>query len=462
MNPAAHTTPATHSLRRRLIVLLLSGTAAFWAVVSVYSYFNAHHEVDELFDVQMSQLGHTLLALALSSDDDPDEPLSWPQASSSRHHDNTEEHILMFQLRNGEGKLLLRTPNTPETPLTTRDGFSEVKDATGHWRYFMIRDPQGRFQVQVGEDHSARDELVSKTVAQFMLPILLGMPLLGLWVWHATGRGLIPLAKIREELDRRGPDHLAGLPADAIPEEIAPLVATLNRLLAEIEKTLEAERSFTADAAHELRTPLAALRTQLQVAQRARDTEEREHALAQMREGLTRTSRLVEQMLHLARLDPERSLPHSANLDISEVARDVCAELGAIALGKELDLTLDAETAAPVAGDADWLRVLVRNLVDNAIRYTPAGGQILVSVLPPGDGSGTRLTVGDSGPGIPGDQREAALRRFHRLDNTGQSGHGLGLSIVARIAELHGAKLSLDRDSKLLGLSVTLAFPPPA
>lgn len=453
---------ATHSLRRRLIVLLLSGTAAFWAVVSVYSYFNAHHEVDELFDVQMSQLGHTLLALALSNDDDPDETLSWPQASSTRHHDNTEEHILMFQLRDGKGRLLLRTPNAPDTPLTTRDGFSEMKDASGHWRYFMIRDPEGRFQVQVGEDHSARDELVNKTVAQFMLPILLGLPLLGFWVWHATGRGLAPLANIRKELDSRGPNHLTGLPAEAIPEEIAPLVTTLNRLLAEIEQTLEAERSFTADAAHELRTPLAALQTQLQVAQRARDTEEREHALAQMREGLLRTSRLVEQMLHLARLDPERSLPQSAPLNLTDVVREVCAELGAVALSKGLDLTLEAEAAAPVAGAEDWLRVLVRNLVDNAIRYTPPGGQIVVAVSPPGDAAGTLLTVGDSGPGIPGDKREAALRRFHRLDNTGQSGHGLGLSIVARIAELHGAKLSLDRDSKLHGLSVSLAFPPAA
>ncbi|MDD5296433.1 MAG: ATP-binding protein [Rhodocyclaceae bacterium] len=452
--------PNRFSLRRRLLALLLSGTAAFWVLVAGLSYFNAHHEVDELFDVQMAQLGHTLLALALSDADGPEPDMAWPHMGRGhRRHGLSEEPRMMFQLRDGQGRLLLRTPNAPETPLTGREGFSEVRDASGHWRYFLIHDPDNRFQVQIGEDHAVRDELIQKTVAQFMLPILLGLPLLGLWVWHAIGRGLAPLSGIREELDRRGPDHLASLPAEAIPEEIAPLVATLNRLLGEIEQTLESERCFTADAAHELRTPLAALQTQLHVAQRARDEEEREHALNQMREGLKRTSRLVEQMLHLARLDPERSLPQSAPLDLAELARDVCAELGAHALDKGLDLTLEAEESAPMAGAQDWLRVLVRNLVDNAIRYTPTGGQIMLAVSPGSATAGPILHVGDSGPGIPPEMRDAALRRFHRLDGTGQSGHGLGLSIVARIAELHGAVLSLERDPHLHGLGVTLVFP---
>jgi two-component system sensor histidine kinase QseC len=453
-------TPSTPSLKRRLIVLLLAGTAAFWALVAGLSYYNAHHEVDELFDVQMAQLGHTLLALALADGDGPDASVPWPHLGQGhRRHGLHEEPRMMFQLRDGKGKLLLRTPNAPETPLTAREGFSEVRDSTGHWRYFLIHDPDNRFQVQVGENHAVRDELIQKTVAQFMLPILIGLPLLGFWVWHATGRGLAPLAKIREELDQRGPDHLASLPAEAIPEEIAPLVATLNRLLGEIQQTLESERRFTADAAHELRTPLAALQTQLQVAQRARDTGEREHALSQMREGLTRTSRLVEQMLHLARLDPERKLPQAATLDLADVVREACAELGPTALAKNLDLALEAEEAAPMAGDKDWLHILVRNLVDNAIRYTPSGGQIMVAVSPRSAAAGPVLHVGDSGPGIPPEQRESALRRFHRLDNTGQSGHGLGLSIVARVAELHGAVLSLERDPHLHGLGVSLVFP---
>lgn len=449
------------SLRRRLIVLLLSGTSAFWAILAAFSYYNAHHEVDELFDAQMAQVAHTLLAIAVADDDALEHEIAWPhRGGRQRHHGLHEPDRLMFQLRDASGHLLLRSPNAPDAALTQRDGFSEVRDRSGHWRFFSIRDDQGRYQVQIGEAHAVRDELITRTVLQFMLPILLGMPLLGFWVWHATGRGLAPVSDITRELALRGPDHLAGLPAGTVPVEIAPLVDTLNTLLSKVRSTLEAERGFTADAAHELRTPLAALTTQLQVAQRARDPAEREHALDQMKEGLTRTTRLVEQMLQLARLDPESNFPDTGLLDLTEVAREVCADLGPAAIAKDLDLNLEAGDGTRVSGHADWLGILVRNLLDNAIRYTPEGGRVTVSIRSAPDG--TQLEVADSGPGIPPAQREAALRRFHRLDDTGQRGHGLGLSIVARIAELHRARLDLDRSDALHGLLVRVSFPPAA
>ncbi len=448
------------SLKRRLLVLLLSGSLIFWALVAAISYRNAHHEVDELFDVQMSQVAHTLLAIALADQDSDLKPgTPWPhRPGATPHHGLPEAQKLMFQLRDGAGHLLLRSPNAPETPLVARDGFSEVEDTLGHWRYFSIRDEGGRFQVQVGEDHSIRDELVARTVMQFMWPILLGTPFLALWVWLATGQALRPLAQLRQELDRRGADHLVRLPATAIPEEVAPLVATLNRLLGEVEAALEQERRFTSDAAHELRTPLAALQAQLHVARNARDERERQHALGQLDQGLGRASRLVEQMLQLARLDPERSLPECSLVDLGELAREVCATQGPAALDKNLDFALEADLPVSVAGTPDWLRILLRNLVDNAIRYTPEGGRVLVSVLPAANGAAV-LRVGDSGPGIPAEQRDAALQRFHRLANGGPSGHGLGLSIVSRIAELHGARFNLDRDKELGGLKAEVAFP---
>ena len=449
------------SLKRRLLLPLLSGSLIFWALVATISYRNAHHEIDELFDVQMSQVAHTLLALALADEDSDLKPgTPWPHRPGGTHHRALPEgQKLMFQLRDASGRLLLRSPNAPETPLVAREGFSEVEDAGGHWRYFAIHDDGGRFQVQVGEDHSIRDELIARTVMQFMWPILLGTPFLGWWVWLATGRALRPLAQLRQELDRRGADHLVRLPATAIPEEVAPLVAALNRLLGEVEGALEQERRFTSDAAHELRTPLAALQAQLHVAQNARDDKERQHALGQLEQGLGRASRLVEQMLQLARLDPERSLPDRQPADLLELARKACAEQGALAVRKNLDLALEGEVPVTLACMPDWLRILLRNLVDNAIRYTPEGGRVVVSVVA-GQQGGVLLRVADSGPGIPPEQREAALRRFHRLGTGDASGHGLGLSIVARIAELHGARLSLEQDAELGGLRVDVAFPP--
>jgi two-component system sensor histidine kinase QseC len=171
---------------------------------------------------------------------------------------------------------------------------------------------------------------------------------------------------------------------------------------------------------------------------------------------------LVDQMLQLARLDPECGMPNPEPVDVSVLAESVCADLGGSILEKNLDFELLADPACVVMAQGEWLRVLVRNLVDNAIRYTPSGGQIMVAVSPRSAAAGPVLHVGDSGPGIPPELRESALRRFHRLDNTGQSGHGLGLSIVARVAELHGAVLSLERDPHLHGLGVSLVFPLPA
>lgn len=448
------------SLRRRLLVLLLSGSLAFWALVAAVSYRNAHHEIDELFDVQMSQVAHTLLAIALADKDSDLNPgIPWPhRPGSSAHRPLPETHKLIFQLRDATGRLLLRSPNAPDAPLVARDGFSELEDSGGHWRYFAIHDDDGRFQVQVGEDHSIRDELVAKTVMQFMWPILLGTPFLALWVWLATGKALRPLAELRDELDMRGADHLVRLPATAIPDEVAPLVTAINRLMGEVEAALEQERRFTSDAAHELRTPLAALRAQLHVARNARDGKEQQHALSQLEQGLERASRLVEQMLQLARLDPERSLPDRCQVDLAALAREVCAEQGAVALFRNLDFALEADLPVHLVGTLDWLRILLRNLVDNAIRYTPEGGRVLVSVFPGQDG-GAALRVADSGPGIAPHLRDAALQRFHRLQTDGPSGHGLGLSIVSRIAELHGARLRLDKDRELGGLGVEVVFP---
>lgn len=439
---------AWFSLRRRLTGLLLGGVAVAWLVTMVFSYIDAHHEVDELFDAQLVQAAQTLLALAGHEEGDSIEDLGDVAHKYQRR--------LRFQIRRSDGSLVMRSNNAPENPLTAADGFSETHDNDGHWRHYSQWNEERRLQVQVSENHYVRDDLIGHIAWRLLFPALFGLPLIGLWVWLATRRGLAPLDGIAQQIASREPQQLqAVIPASA-PAEIRPMLEALNGLFQRVEATLESERRFTADAAHELRTPLAALQAQLQVASRARDDAEREHSLQQLNSGLTRASHLVDQMLQLARLDPESALPNPEAVDLSELAESVCAELGMAILDKEIDFALDADPAATITGQKEWLRVLIRNLVDNAVRYTPPGGRVRVAISR--ERETCTLCVSDSGPGIPPEERQQALRRFHRLHPGEQPGSGLGLAIVARIAELHGAKLEFGTSAEQGGLAVSLRW----
>lgn len=437
------------SLRKRLLALLLGGVTVAWLGTVVFSYLDAHHEVDELFDAQLAQAAQTLLALSSQEEGEHVEDLGEAGHKYQRR--------LRFQLWSADGRLLLRSHNAPDTPLTAVVGFSETDNAReGHWRHYSQWNGERNLQIQVSENHRIRDELIRQIAWRLLFPALLGLPLIGFWVWLATRHGLSSLAGIADALAQRDPQQLQPITPAAAPIEIRPLLDALNGLLGRVEQALDNERRFTADAAHELRTPLAALQAQLQVAQRARDEHERNQSLDQLQVGLHRAAHLVDQMLQLARLDPESGLPDAGPTQLSAIAEDVCAELGNQILARNIDFELDADSTCIIQGKAEWLRVLVRNLVDNALRYTPDGGRIKVTVQR--ENARTTLTVSDNGPGIPVDERSAVCRRFHRLDNTSQPGSGLGLAIVARIAELHGARLALDDSPFDHGLSVSIFF----
>ncbi|MGB4225055.1 MAG: ATP-binding protein [Candidatus Dechloromonas phosphoritropha] len=446
-------TTAWFSLRRRLLGLLLGGVAAAWLVTMVFSYIDAHHQVDKLFDAQLAQAAQTLLALASHDEGDDIDDLG------DAGHKN--QRRLRFQIWRADGKLLMRSKNAPKTALTATDGFSETRDRKDRWRHYSQWNDDHSLQVQVSENHHIRDELIAHIAWRLLFPALFGLPLIGLWVWVATRQGLSSLDGIARQIASRAPQQLQPLTPAAAPEEIRTMLEALNGLFQRVETALETERRFTADAAHELRTPLAALQAQVQVALRARDSSERDRSLAQLQSGLTRASHLVDQMLQLARLDPESGLPDPQPVDLAVLAEAVCADLGQQILDKDLDFALAAAPGCIVTGQAEWLRVLIRNLIDNAIRYTPTGGSLRVQVAVANGQS--RLSVSDSGPGIPAGDREAVLRRFHRL-NRGEhpTGSGLGLAIVARIAELHGADLEFAAGENAQGLQVTATWPAPA
>ncbi len=304
--------------------------------------------------------------------------------------------------------------------------------------------------------HAAQDrlrhELDEHFIEGLLTPLLFGLPLLGGWIWFATWRGLRPLDEVAAELGKRAPERLDPVAPPVAPREIRPLLEALNKLFARVDRALDNERRFTADAAHELRTPLAAIAAQAQVALRARDAAERDHAIEQLATSARRASHLVEQLLTLARLDPAAGLP-MAMVRLDELAVAICADHGAAALEKNIALELAAPAPASLMANDGMLRILLRNLLDNAVRYTPAGGKVSVGV------TADTLTVSDSGPGIPADQRSQVLWRLHRLASQDIEGSGLGLSIVARIAELHGAHLELADGIGQPGLAVSVTFP---
>lgn len=448
---------AWFSLRRRLLWMLLGGVSVCWLVTLAWSYVDARHEIDELFDARLAQTAQALLAQRHDfrrrdedgrDDDDDDGKPAPPEPERLLHHYQSRA---MFQIWHADGVLALRSPNAPESPLTDTDGFGELQRGDGAWRSFSQWDRKNRHRVVVAEPQHGRAAVAVKVAGRLLLPALLGLPLLGLWVWLATRRGLAPLDSLAGEIAARRPEHLTPVTPAAAPEEVRPLVEAINTLFQRVGQALEAERRFTADAAHELRTPLAALATQAQVAARARDEGERHHALEQLTASTRRAARLVDQLLTLARLDPENA-GTTETVSLDRLAQDVCAAHGGAALAKDVELALEAEPAT-VAGNGDMLRILLRNLVDNGIRYTPAGGRVTVIVKP------AQLAVCDTGPGIPAEERQRVFDRFRRLAGQETEGSGLGLSIVQRIAERHGARLRLEDGDGGCGLRVVVEFP---
>ena len=317
----------------------------------------------------------------------------------------------------------------------------------------------GRSEERSGrsEAHHARAEIVEALGEALAWPLLAAFPALALAIWLGVGSGLRPLGELRRQLARRGAGDLAPLEAAQAPVEIEPLVAELNRLFARIEEALQRERRLTADAAHELRTPLAVLSTQAQVARRASDAAARNEALDAIVAGAERGARLAEQMLTLARLESRSGADAARRLDLRELVRGVIAEAAPHAVEKGLDVALEEGGAVELEGHPALLAILARNLVDNAVRYTPPGGRVRAAVR--AEAGLARLEVSDDGPGVPPAELTRLGERFHRLADPGESGSGLGLSIVQRIAELHGGKVRYSAGPGGRGLAAAVELP---
>jgi two-component system sensor histidine kinase QseC len=450
---------APRSLQARLLTLLLALLCAVWLVTALMTWIDARHELNELLDSHLAQAAALLVVQQTRAEDDDvaDVPMLHKYAPK-----------VAFQVFH-EGQLVMRSPNVDPTPLaTTNAGFSTVqRDDGSTWRVFATRGAADDVQVYVAEQDDSRSDILQAVLRSVLLPPLFALPLLALLIWWAVRRELKPLSQLSRQLkgrDGRQAQALAPLPLDQLPMEIHPVVEALNGLFQRLDQMLSAEQRFTADAAHELRTPIAAIRAQAQVAQGAgSDHAQRERALQATLAGCDRASRLVDQLLTLARLeaDPSGAATSDAErpVDLRAVAQRTAAELAPAALARQQDLALDAASAALVPGPELLIGVLLRNLLDNALRYSPTGAQITMQI--DSEAGHTVLSVEDSGAGLSEPEMARLGERFYRVAGQAQPGSGLGWSIVRRIAQATGAQLQLGLSERLGGLAVTVRWPTP-
>lgn len=435
------------SIRRTLLAWLLAGLAVIALAASAATYVAARREIGSLLDLQLKQLAYStriddLLRGQRAGFDNPD---VLPGTGITE---------LVTQIWDRDGVLVYWTQPGMGLPVPVREGYSTVNRNGRVWRvYTMVH---GSHALQIAQPQDERDALATQTALRTLIPFAALMPIFGVLIWLGVGTGLRPLESLSRAVGKRRPDAMAPIDETGLPGELRPLGASLNGLLARLSDALSAQRRFTADAAHELRTPLAALTLQLDLARRSGTPGELVASLADLEAGVARASHVVEQLMTLARVEPEALALQKSRCDLVAIAKDAIVARASLAERKKIDLGLARAEVASVDGDPAALAILLSNLVDNALRYTPPGGRIDVSVSCP-DGVPV-LEVADTGPGIPAAERERVFDRFYRGAHADEPGSGLGLSIVKRIADAHGATIALGAPASGSGLVVRVRF----
>jgi two-component system OmpR family sensor kinase len=432
------------SIRQSLLAGLLASVLIAGAVAAAAVYYRALHEAGDILDYQLRQMALSLRDRTLNG------PFAVPEPAPNDAVD------FAIDIRADDGTRFHYSRSRVELPAASPAGYSTVATDAGAWRLYTLL--QRGFAVRVAQPMHVRNEIAARAAVRTMTPFLLLVPLLIALVWLFVARGLKPLETLATAVKARTPASLKPIEAQRVPQEIEPVVASLNDLLARLTRALEHQRAFVADAAHALRTPLTALTLQIQLAERAGTPEERAAAFATVKDGVARASRLVDQLLTLARNEPEAADRSVAPIDLGALASDVVAAYATIAEARNVDLGLTRrDEHVEVQGEPEALKTLLSNLVDNALRYTPSGGRVDVAALR--DAGEALLEVADSGPGIPAAERERVFDRFYRTQGNDVPGSGLGLAIVKSIAQRHGARIGLEDGPGGVGLRARVAFP---
>ncbi|GDX85453.1 hypothetical protein LBMAG43_14950 [Methylococcaceae bacterium] len=507
-----------YSLRHLLLFSLLTASMCIWGVTAFLTYKVTRNEVASLFDAELAQSAKVLhsfvenllregslsthwmqaqndenlhipqgrkhnknRAFQLLTDDNNNflKPESVPSVSlQSFEEKNIDEQLwgvfddllqastlghkyerkIAFQLWSNTNGIVLHSDSAPVFAMSSTDhGLSET-NIDGHlWHVFSIASTNGEYIIHVGQKEEIRAELTDEISMQLVMQFLVGLPILGLVIWLIVGRALSPLNRLEIALSRREASYLKPLSIDKLPNEIVPIVHEINTLFIQLEQAFEHERQFTADAAHELRTPLAGLLTQAQVALRTVDETVRNQALKRIEQAVHRMTYLVQQLLTFSRIDSNTEYLAKVVTHVNKEIIQVITELDSDAYKKRIHVEFIEEKVMPIMANTLLIDILLRNIIDNAIKYTPSRGNIRVSLME--TDSQLIFCVEDSGPGIAPEEYENSLKRFHRCVETAHTaqGTGLGFSIVQRIAGIHHAELALG-ESELGGLKVKISF----
>jgi two-component system OmpR family sensor kinase len=432
----------SHSLRGRLLWFLLAAITMAAVAQAMIAYRSALHDADEIFDYHMQQV-----ALALRS--------GAPLANNQGQRQNADpgNDDMVVQVWTPDGIQVFRSISRAELPQRAVLGFSTVRAKGTTYRVFSVQ--TSNQTVQIAQDMAVRKRMAGALALRTVGPIALMAPVLMLVVWWVVSGSLAPVSRVRRQVATRQADDLSPVSEADLPDEVKPLVQELNLLFGRVRNAFDAQQHFVADAAHELRSPLAALKLQVLSLERAENEQARAVAVGRLTAGIERATRLVEQLLVLAR--QEASEVKLEPVQLTDLAKRTLADLAGAAQARQIDLGLQHADEATVQGKGDALLVMLRNLLDNAIKYTPQGGTVDLSLHH--TDKGVALTVEDSGPGISPEERERVFSRFYRVPGSEAGGSGLGLAIIKSIAERHGAVLTLDSSERLGGLKVQVQFP---
>lgn len=431
------------SLRIRLILLLGIAIVAASTLQFVATMRISMQKADTLFDYHMQQM-------ALALQDSSFQQSDWYKSRS----DETVDFDFVVQIWTDDGVRVYQSRSYRVLPKRGTLGYSTVTLDNGDWRIYAVHN--NTRVIQVAQKMESRRNRAVSLALYSVWPIFPVALLLFVAAWWVVTSALAPLNRIGNDLAHRNADSLAPVSDKGVPREVSLLVAELNSLLARVARALQSQQRFIADAAHELRSPVTALKLQVQTLARARDDSAREHAIGRLQRGVDRAARMLEQLLSLAREDPSAPATKPVLVSLASCVEMALSDVGPLASSRQVSLRHGEFAPVEVYGDADSLRIMARNLLDNAVRYTPEQGEVRIDISA-GEAS-VALTIQDSGIGIPEEERARVFDRFYRVPGTSMSGSGLGLAIVKAIVDRHGATVSLGA-AALGGLAVTVNFP---
>lgn len=462
------------SIRKFLLINLLLAILLTTTLTAIGNYFLDEKDIQEHLDALMAI--STLSYQALLGDNPQELPLGKIQSAldyiprqidsyyQQKFFNNRPPKSYLnkfnFQVWSNDGQLLLHSPTAPTSSLIGQvNEFNDKMVGSQRWRLFTTFNEKNKIHVVSAERYDTRNELGRRIAQDDLYIMLLTFPLSGLLIWIIIGRGLGSLDRVAKEVANRAPTHLEPFNLRDVPEEIKPVIDELNKLFFRLKEGFEREKRFASDAAHELRTPLAALKTQAQVALNTNDLNEKNLALKKLISSVNRSAHIVQQLLIMSKLVPEATRINDINpVDLVKLTREVLVMLAPSAIKKQIELEFDYPKRLPnFLGNPTALSILIRNLVDNAIRYSYEKGLVSVKIFT--KEKEVVLEVGDTGPGISSELQSRVFERFFRVLGTNSSGSGLGLAIVKQIIDLHEGRIELHSQEKGTGLIVQVYFP---